>query len=131
VPIERLLDAFLPSQLVLVNLQYLAPPEHLRAIRERGFELIDCVHALNDVEGLAALAAHCDAIVSIDNSTLHLAGAMGLKTCALIPQLPNWRWLLHTPSSYWYPSVELMRQAVAFDWSAEVEALRLRFSAGG
>jgi hypothetical protein len=129
VPLHRLLDAFLPERHVLVNLQYLAPPEHLQLIRERGFELIDSVNAFDDVEGLAALAAQCDAIVSIDNSTLHLAGAMGLKTCALIPSLPNWRWLLQTPHSYWYPSLELMRQAVPFDWSAEIESLRLRFSA--
>jgi hypothetical protein len=128
VPLDRLLDAFVPAQHALVNLQYLAPPEHLKAIRDRGFELIDSVDAFQDVEGLAALAAQCDAIVSIDNSTLHLAGAMGLKTCAFIPRLPNWRWLLQTPTSYWYPSVALMRQAVAFDWSAEIEALRLRFS---
>jgi hypothetical protein len=130
VPIERLLHAFSPAQHVLVNLQYLAPPEHLRAIRDRGFELIDSVDALDDVEGLAAMAAHCDAIVSIDNSTLHLAGAMGLKTFALIPRLPNWRWLLQTPRSDWYPSVTLMRQAVAFDWAAEIDALRLQFVAG-
>jgi ADP-heptose:LPS heptosyltransferase len=130
VPIERLLDAFSPAQHVLVSLQYLAPPEHLQAIRDRGFELIDSVNALDDVEGLAAVAAHCDAIVSIDNSTLHLAGAMGLKTYALIPRLPNWRWLLQTPHTDWYPTVELIRQAVLSDWSAEVEALRLRFSAG-
>jgi tetratricopeptide (TPR) repeat protein len=130
VPIERLLDAFAPSRHVLVNLQYLAPPEHLQAIRKRGFELIDRIDALNDIEGLAALAAQCDAIVSIDNSTLHLAGAMGFKPCALIPRLPNWRWLLQTTRSPWYPSMELLRQGMPFDWSAEVETLRLRFSAG-
>jgi hypothetical protein len=113
-----------------VNLQYLAPPEHLQAIRDRGFELIDRVDALNDIEGLAALAAHCDAIVSIDNSTLHLAGAMGLRTWALIPRLPNWRWQLQTSRSDWYPSLELLRQALPFDWSAEVEMLRLRLGAG-
>jgi hypothetical protein len=38
--------------------------------------------------------------------------------------------LLQTPHTDWYPTVELIRQAVLFDWSAEVEALRLRFSAG-
>jgi tetratricopeptide (TPR) repeat protein len=130
VPIERLLDAFSPSRHVLVNLQYLAPPEHLQAIRERGFELIDSVDAFDDVEGLAALAGHCDAIVSIDNSTLHLAGAMGLETCALIPRLPNWRWRLQGPRTDWYPSLELLRQAEPFDWSDEIAALQLRFGAG-
>ena len=128
VPLDRLLDAFLPTRHVLVNLQYLAPPEQLQAIRDRGFEWIDAVNAYDDVEGLAALAAACDAIVSINNSTLHLAGALGLPTCALIPRLPNWRWQLDTPHSAWYPSLTLMRQAQPYDWTAEIEALRLRFS---
>jgi hypothetical protein len=129
-PLALLLDAFSPDRHTLVNLQYLAPPEQLQAIRDRGFELINSVNAFEDVEGLAALAAQCDSVVSIDNSTLHLAGALGISTCALIPRLPNWRWLLQTPDSYWYPSVALMRQALPFDWSAEIAALRLRFSGG-
>ena len=129
VPLAQLLGAFDPAQHVLVNLQYLAPPEQLQAIRERGFELIDNVNAFDDIEGLAALAAHCDVIVSIDNSTLHLAGALGLPTYALIPRLPNWRWRLQTPRSDWYPSLELIRQNVLFDWSAEIEVLRLRLRA--
>jgi ADP-heptose:LPS heptosyltransferase len=126
VPIEHLLQAFDPALHTLVNLQYLAPAEHLQAIRDHGFQLIDAVNAYDDVEGLAALAAQCDAIVSIDNSTLHLAGALGLKTFALLPRLPNWRWQLSTPHSVWYPSLELIRQAAAVDWSAEIAGLRLR-----
>ena len=124
--LPALLDAFSPQRHVLVNLQYLAPPEHLQAMRERGFELVDGVDAYQDIEGLAALMAGCDRIASIDNSTLHLAGALGLPTLAVIPRLPNWRWQQHGERSAWYPSLELLRQAVAGSWSAELETLRQR-----
>jgi tetratricopeptide (TPR) repeat protein len=129
VPLGALLDVFSPDRHVLVNLQYLAPTVDLQAMRDRGFELLDGVDTHNDIEGLAALAAHCDAIVSIDNSTLHLAGSLGLRTLALIPALANWRWQLKGSRSAWYPSVELLRQTTPGDWKAELQALRTQIDA--
>ena len=128
VPLEQLLGAFSPEQHVLVNLQYLAPAEQLQEIRRSGFELIDAVDAYNDVEGLGAAISHCNTVVTIDNSTLHFAGALGCKTLALIPRLANWRWLLDTEHCYWYPSVELVRQQTAGDWSEVLAGLRRRLA---
>lgn len=58
----------------------------------------------------AAAIDNLDIIVSVDTSVLHLAGAMGKKTFAIIPYHPDWRWMLSTDKSPWYPTMKIFRQ---------------------
>jgi tetratricopeptide (TPR) repeat protein len=60
---------------------------------------------LSDMDDFAAQLAALDLVISIDNSTVHLAGALGVETWLLQPPVPDWRWLEHADDSYWYPSV--------------------------
>ena len=39
----------------------------------------------NDIDGLAALICACDAVVTVSNTTAHLAGALGRPTFVLVP----------------------------------------------
>ena len=71
----------------------------------------------SDIDGLAALIQICDLVVSIDNSTVHLSGALGKKTWVLLPYSSDWRWGLDSQESNWYPSLKLFRQERAGDWS--------------
>ena len=71
---------------------------------------------MNDIDGLAALISACDRIVSIDNATVHLAGALGKETKVLLPHDCEWRWGQSTQDSYWYDSVQLHRQVIIGDW---------------
>ena len=52
----------------------------------------------------------CDSVVTIDNSTAHLAGALGQNVKVLLPFAHDWRWGFNDLSSYWYDNVELYRQ---------------------
>ncbi len=80
------------------------------------------VHDWNDVdplvelEGAAALIAALDLVISIDNATVHLAGALGVAVWNLIPFSPDWRWLVDRSDSPWYPSMRLFRQPKPGDW---------------
>ena len=40
---------------------------------------------MNDFDGLAALKASCDLIITISNVTTHISGALGSKTWVIIP----------------------------------------------
>jgi tetratricopeptide (TPR) repeat protein len=74
------------------------------------------VDQLYDVNTFAAQVAAMDLVVTIDNSTAHIAAALGVPTWLLLPCAPDWRWLLHRTDSPWYPSMRLFRQPQRGDW---------------
>jgi len=81
------------------------------------------VDPLTDLDGFAAQVAATDLIVSIDNATVHMAGALGRPVWTMVPAVPDWRWLLDRTDSPWYPSMRLFRQARAGDWASVVDAV--------
>ncbi len=86
---------------------------------------------LADFADTARAVARLDVVVTVDTSVAHLAGAMGVPLCMLIPFVPDWRWQVSRPDSPWYPSAQLFRQSSAGDWSLVMTrvAERLRESA--
>jgi hypothetical protein len=64
-----------------------------------------------------------DIVVAVDTSVLHLAGALGKRTLALLAFNPDWRWLLERTDSPWYPSIELVRQSARGDWSKSLKRI--------
>ncbi|MCH8828269.1 MAG: methyltransferase domain-containing protein [Planctomycetes bacterium] len=62
-----------------------------------------------------------DLVISVDNSTVHLAGALGAPTWTLLPFSADWRWFLDRGDSPWYPSMRLLRQKNRGDWSGVMQ----------
>jgi len=71
----------------------------------------------DDFSDTAAAIANLDLIISVDTAVLHLAGAMGRPAWALLPMVPDWRWMLNCQDSPWYPTMRLFRQKSRNDWS--------------
>jgi len=69
-----------------------------------------------DFTDTAAAIENLDLIISVDTSVLHLAGAMGKPTWALLRFAGDWRWLLDRQDSPWYPTMKLFRQKNPGDW---------------
>jgi Tfp pilus assembly protein PilF len=82
------------------------------------------IDQLTDLDGFAAQIAAMDLVITIDNSTAHLAGALGVPAWVLLPFAPDWRWLLEREDSPWYPSVRLFRQKRLGDWEPVIEGVR-------
>jgi Flp pilus assembly protein TadD len=80
----------------------------------------------SDLDGFAAQVAAMDLVVTIDNSTAHMAGALGGPVWVLLPFLPDWRWLMTGEHSSWYPSMRLFRQPRSGDWGPVVESIAKR-----
>ncbi len=82
-------------------------------------EHIDEIDNTNDIDGLAALITACDAVVTVSNTTAHLAGALGKPTFVLVPfgQAQLWCWFKQGDTSPWYPRVHLRRQAIGQSWA--------------
>ncbi len=77
----------------------------------------------------AALIGTLDCVVSVDTMVAHLAGYLGAPTLLLLPAKADWRWLLDTEHSPWYPSMRLIRQRAHGDWTAPLAELRRRLPA--
>jgi tetratricopeptide (TPR) repeat protein len=87
--------------------------------------LIDrSVDQLSNIDIFAAQIAAMDMVVTIDNSTAHLAGALGVPVWVLLPFAPDWRWLLAREDSPWYPTMRLFRQQKRGDWQSVVQSVQ-------
>jgi ADP-heptose:LPS heptosyltransferase len=60
-------------------------------------------------------------VITVDNSTAHLAGALGKKTWVLLTHTPDWRWMLDREDSPWYAALQLYRQGADRRWGPVLE----------
>ena len=112
---------------VLLNLQYGDVNEEIRAFtKETGIEVLQCssVNLKEDLDGLGALIALCDLVVSTSNVTIHMAGALGKEAWVLLPFAASFWWLIERTDSLWYPTVKLYRQKSLQDWSEILKVVR-------
>ncbi len=112
-----------------VDLQYGDTADERRQVRdELGVEVVhlDALDSRNDLDGLAALLAACDVVVTISNTTAHLAGALGRPTLLMLPfgVARHWYWHEGRDDSPWYPSMRLFRQPAAGQWAPVFDAVR-------
>lgn len=68
----------------------------------------------------AAAIKAMDIVVSTDTSVAHLAAAMGKPTIMLLARRDWWRWGNEGPTTPWYPTMTIIRQARPFCWEQEV-----------
>lgn len=74
------------------------------------------VDQLISIDRFAAQVSAMDLVITIDNSTAHLAGALGVPVWVLLPFAPDWRWGEEREHCPWYPSMRLFRQPALGDW---------------
>lgn len=105
-----------------VDLQYGdTSAERAQLRKELGAEVerLPDIDTMNDIDGLAALTTACDAVVTVSNTTAHLAGALGVPTWVMVPHghARIWYWFRDRPDSPWYPRVRVHRQNRAQPWA--------------
>ncbi len=86
-----------------------------------GMILRDYTMDLRDFSDTAALLMNLDLLISIDTSTAHLAGALGMPVWTLIHIGSDWRWLEDREDSPWYPTMRLFRQRNWNEWPEVIE----------
>lgn len=104
----------------VVDLQYGDTAGERAKAAEAGFSIIhdDTVDPWNDMQSQVDQIAACDLVISVDNTTVHAAGALGVPVWTLLPYDGYWRW--HTNdciSTPWYPTMRLFRQDESRDFS--------------
>lgn len=129
IPLKEWSPMFNLPDVQCVSLQY---GDHKAAIdalnkKKPGALLYDAtIDAYDSPDALAAQIAAMDAVISIQNSTVHLAGALGVKTTLLLSAASDWRWGLNRTDSRWYKSVTIERQETLLDWKNALKLVAKR-----
>jgi Tfp pilus assembly protein PilF len=105
-----------------VDLQYGDTQREREALeRQSGVrvERLADIDNTNDLDGLAALMSACDGVVTVSNTTAHLAGALGRPTWVMVPHghARIWYWFRDRRESPWYPRVRVRHQGRGQRWS--------------
>ena len=83
---------------------------------DAGLPEIDADCAGQDMHAQAALFAACDAVVTVCQTAVHVAGGVGTPCFVLVPNRPSWRYGIEGDDLPWYNSVRLFRQGKADTW---------------
>ena len=119
----RTMSRILDSEATFVSLQKDPRLEDRAALLERT-DVIDLTLHLSDFVETAAFVSCLDLVISVDTSVAHLSAALGRPTWILLPNVPDYRWLLDREDSPWYPTVRLFRQDERRDYAHVIERVR-------
>ena len=112
--------------LSFVKLQYGEVTEDIAQARSAlGVDVheVEGLDVYNDIDGLLALVAACDLVVTTSNITAHLAGAIGKKGVVLVPAGKGCLWYWQGgPNDLWYPSLTRAAQPRIGDWQPAIAA---------
>jgi len=93
--------------------------------------MVHCAKLNEDLEGMLALMSLLDEYIGVSNTNTHLRAATGKTARVLVPNPPDWRWMMnHGRTSPWFPGFAVYRQSLQGDWDAALAELKKDLSAG-
>ena len=115
IDLNNLLPIIKTQNVFFVSLQYGSVSNELKKLYNQTGNKIyfdDSVDQIKDLEQFFGQVAAMDLVISISNTTVHTAGALGIPTWLMIPNGRGslWFWFTKGMRSPWYPSVRLFRQ---------------------
>ena len=118
--LEELMKTFEGKNVEFVSLQYGDTKEEIKNLFDTtgiAIKTVDQIDTFTDIDKLASLIACCDEVVTIDNSTVHLAAAIGVRTHLLLPFVCDWRWFAHQHGSLWYRDLNVYKRDEVQSWT--------------
>jgi tetratricopeptide (TPR) repeat protein len=104
-----------------VCLQYGEVGDDLAILDALGHRLLYWPESISDLDEFSALIGSLDLVISVCNTTVHYAGAMGKPVWVMSPMVPEWRYGLKRKHMLWYPSSTMFRQAQHGDWVSVIQ----------
>lgn len=127
ITLEKLLPLLKQGGVNWVSLQNRHDPDEIERLRDEHKVLVTHFPGVaDDIYETSGLIMALDLVITVQQSALHLAGALGQPAWVLLPAAPEWRYGLSGSKMCWYDSVELFRQESPGDWSGPIEAVRSR-----
>jgi ADP-heptose:LPS heptosyltransferase len=112
--LNDIIDYINDKSAIYVNLQYGEVREEILKMKNQGVEILNIeeIDNMKNIDGLLSVINHCDEVISIDNSTVHFAGAIGKKTQVLMHESADYRWENNGETTKWYRSLILKRNII-------------------
>lgn len=126
--LEDLLPVMADTTSRFICIQYGKVEEEVRAFEKAhgiAVRLIDPAQ-VEDLHDLAALISCLDHVVTVQNTNVHLCGALGIGCSTLIPATPEWRYGNQGSQMAWYGSVELFRRQHGASIAPLLQMIRTR-----
>lgn len=125
IELKDLAALFALPNCTVVNLQYGDIKDEVRAAEAAGLHFNKAVpiDLTKDIDGVASLLDACDVIVSVSNSTAHIAGALGKPVLLMLPYRTGklWYWSeAKGEGSLWYPTIKTFHQSAQGDWGGTI-----------
>lgn len=117
--------ALLREPYFFVSLQYGKDQDDIEAAREAfGCAIYrdESVDQIRSIEAFAAQLAALDQIVTISNTTAHVAGAIGAPAIVLAPPGHglHWYWGAEGRATPWYPTLTIVRRSLGASWDGQI-----------
>jgi len=126
IELENLLPILKNENLEFFNIQYTNEKKNIDQFNQKYNLKIQNIHDLdtfNDLHSLSKYLKSFNFIITISNTTAHLAGSLGVPTLLMLPKNIGklWYWNNSIDSkSLWYPSVRIFKQNVENDWDTVI-----------
>ncbi len=88
-----------------------------------GREVHDLSDLNDDLEDMLAALSLIDEYVTVSNTNVHLRAGVGRTTRVLVPNPPEWRWMVEGEESPWFPGSPVYRQGVDGSWDGALARL--------
>lgn len=85
--------------------------------------ILDATTPGDTIAATTAKVRSLDLVVTVDTMMAHLAGTLGIPVWVMLPYEADWRWMVATDRSPWYPSMRLFRQASPGDWHSVTDKI--------
>ena len=126
VELEKLVGLWDIPNAKIVNLQYGKPDYDIEPFETKTGKIIHQTTVSNffDLEGVVAIMSMCNAVVSVSNANVHLAGALGVPTFVLDAN-KLWYWNhKEGRTSLFYPTVNLFpRDNMNAPWDKQINEI--------
>ena len=130
VPLEEWLPILNTNNCTFYNLQYGEVKEdicNINKVCKNPIIIDEEIDPIKNIDAFTSFISTLDLVISIDNSTVHFSGSLGIPTWVLLPYAPDWRWMKNTKSTDWYTSIELFRQQ-GNSWKSTIDIVQKRIS---
>jgi ADP-heptose:LPS heptosyltransferase len=115
-PLQHWTPILAQENALFVSLQYGAQSD------TPGLVVDHDIDPLQDLDAAAAQVAAMDLVITVSNTTAHLAGAMNVPVWTLLPKGTGclWYWFMDRDDSPWYPAMRLFRQPERGQWTTVI-----------
>lgn len=111
-----------------VCLQYGSADEDIKRLNDSGFPVAYWPNSIADLDEFAALISSLDLVITVCNTTVHYAGALGTPVWIMAPKIPEWRYGLNNHTMPWYPSSVIFRQEQLGEWDTVFAEIKQRLA---